>query len=60
MLMIQLMYSSGLRVSELINLKINDLETDKGYGFVRKGKGNKDRMFIIASSLKDDIKKFIG
>src|SRR3989344_4734569 len=58
MLMIQLMYSSGLRVSELINLKINDLETDKGYGFVRKGKGNKDRMFIIASSLKDDIKKF--
>ena len=59
-LMIQLMYSTGLRVSELINLKINDLEIDKGYGFVRKGKGNKDRMFIIANSLKEDIKKFIG
>ena len=59
-LMIQIMYSAGLRVSELINLKINDLEINKGYGFVRKGKGSKDRMFIIASSLKDDIKKFIG
>lgn len=59
-LMIQMMYSAGLRVSELINLKINDLEINKGYGFVRKGKGNKDRMFIIADSLKEDIKKFIG
>ena len=59
-LMIQIMYSAGLRVSELINLKINDLEINKGYGFVRKGKGSKDRMFIIANSLKEDIKKFIG
>ena len=59
-LMIQIMYSAGLRVSELINLKINDLEINKGYGFVRKGKGSKDRMFIIADSLKEDIKKFIG
>lgn len=58
-LMIQLMYSAGLRVSELINLKIDDLEIDKGYGLVRKGKGNKDRIFIIANSLKEIIKKSI-
>lgn len=58
-LMIQLMYSAGLRVSELLNLKIKDLEIDKGYGFVRKGKGNKDRIFIMADSLKDITGKFI-
>ena len=58
-LMIQMMYSAGLRVSELINLKVDDLEIGKGYGFVRKGKGNKDRIFIIANALKENIKKFI-
>ena len=59
-LMIRLMYAAGLRVSELLNLKINDLEISKSYGYVRKGKGNKDRIFIIADALKDDLTKLIG
>ncbi len=59
-LMIELMYSAGLRVSELINLKVEDLNISEGFGFVRKGKGNKDRIFIIAESLKDKLRKFIG
>jgi len=58
-LMIELMYSAGLRVSELINLRVKDLEIDKGYGFVRAGKGNKDRLFILSFFLKDRIKKLI-
>src|SRR3989344_5756960 len=41
-LMIKLMYSAGLRVSELINLKIEDLEFENNYGWVREGKGKKD------------------
>lgn len=59
-LMIELMYSAGLRVSELINLKVEDLNINEGYGFVRQGKGNKDRIFIIAESLKENLGKFIG
>lgn len=58
-LMVALMYSAGLRVSEMLNLKINDLELDKNYGWVRNGKGGKDRLFIIAESLKEDIRKYI-
>lgn len=54
-LMIRILYSAGLRVSELINLRIEDLEIDKNYGFVRHGKGNKDRIFIIADNIKQDI-----
>ena len=54
-LMLQLMYSAGLRVSELINLKIEDLVLDENYGFVRKGKGAKDRVFIVAERLKPEI-----
>ncbi len=54
-LMIKVLYSSGMRVSELINLRIEDLELEKNYGFVRQGKGNKDRLFIIAKTIKQKI-----
>ena len=37
-LSIEFLYGSGLRVSELINMKIKDLELDKNYGYVRNGK----------------------
>ncbi|GAG10993.1 unnamed protein product, partial [marine sediment metagenome] len=55
--MLELMYSAGLRVSELLNLKVRDFESN--YGWVRKGKGNKDRMFIIADKLKKNIEDHI-
>lgn len=58
-LMLQLMYGAGLRVSELVNLKISDLNIGSGFGFVRAGKGNKDRMFIIPESLKIELRKLI-
>jgi site-specific recombinase XerD len=58
-LMIKLMYSSGLRVSELVRLKVKDLEIENGFGWVRGGKGNKDRLFIIARSIKEELRNFI-
>ncbi len=54
-LMIMLMYSAGLRVNELVHLKMKDLQLDKNYGWVRNGKGGKDRLFIIAQSIKKDL-----
>lgn len=54
-LMIELMYSAGLRVSELLNLRVKDLEINAGFGWVRHGKGNKDRFFIVARGLKEKI-----
>ena len=58
-IMISLMYGAGLRVSELINLRVRDLKLDEGYGFVRAGKGNKDRIFVLSSLLVGGIKKII-
>jgi len=58
-LMVELLYSSGLRVSELLNLKVKDINIDKNYGFVRKGKGDKDRLFILSEKLKDDLSGLI-
>lgn len=54
-LMIQLMYGAGLRVSELINLRW-DHHHDT-YGWVRNGKGAKDRLFIIPRKIRDQIDK---
>lgn len=52
LLMIKLLYSAGLRVSELVHLKVSDLEYSQGIGWVRSGKGNKDRLFILAEAVK--------
>jgi integrase/recombinase XerD len=54
-LMAELLYSSGMRVSELLNLKVRDLELDSGHGWIRKGKGGKDRPFVVAESIKNDL-----
>ena len=58
-LMIKLLYGAGLRVSELVNLKVNDLEFENNHGFVRHGKGNKDRLFIIAESIKEELLNYV-
>jgi len=58
-LIVKLMYSAGLRVSEVAKLKVEDLEIENNYGWVRQGKGRKDRLFIIARSLKQELKGFI-
>ena len=54
-ILISLMYGAGLRVSEVVKLKHVDLELSEGIGWVRKGKGNKDRPFIIPICLKEDL-----
>ena len=58
-LIIELMYGAGLRVSEVVNLKLEDLEIENGYGWVRKGKGNKDRLMIIPNSLVYRLREYI-
>ncbi|MFV0344842.1 MAG: site-specific tyrosine recombinase/integron integrase [Bacteroidales bacterium] len=45
-------YSAGLRRSELINLRIQDVQFDKQILFIRGGKGKKDRISILSSSLQ--------
>ena len=54
-LITELLYSSGLRVSEIINLKKQDIDFRDGTGIVRQGKGNKDRIFILSEKLLTKI-----
>lgn len=57
-LIIKLLYSSGLRLQELIDLKRNDLDFERNLINVRKGKGKKDRVTLISESLKLDLLKY--
>lgn len=41
---LELLYSSGLRRTELVNLKIQDVDTEGGFIRVNQGKGSKDRV----------------
>jgi integrase/recombinase XerD len=58
-LMIEVLYGGGLRVSELLNLRVGDLLIDNGYGFIRQGKGRKDRIFVLSKVCVDKIKNLI-
>jgi site-specific recombinase XerD len=57
-LVIEVLYSTGLRLQELINLKRADIDFDNNTLFVRKGKGKKDRLTIISENIKLDLLKY--
>ncbi len=45
-----LIYSSGLRISELLNLKIEDLKINRRQIHIKNAKGRKDRLVVLAES----------
>jgi len=58
-LILQMIYSSGLRVSEVVNLKKENLDFEEGLGWVRAGKGKKDRMILLSRKLSKKLQKHI-
>lgn len=54
---LETLYSCGLRVSELCNLKISDLYLDEGFIKV-EGKGNKQRLVPISQKAIKEIKNY--
>ena len=51
LLMAQLQYSAGLRVSELLRLRVKDLDLERNQVVVRSGKGGKDRVAPLSEKL---------
>ena len=59
-LLIELMYSSGLRVSECVSIKIEDLNLEEKMGLIKSGKGKKDRNIILSKKLISDLRDYLS
>jgi integrase/recombinase XerD len=55
---LEIMYSSGLRASEVINIRMGDINFEAGFITVR-GKGSKERVVPVNEMALDTIKKYI-
>lgn len=57
--MLEVLYAAGLRVSELINLKLEDLKLESGHALVR-GKGDKERIVPLGRAAQDSLRTYLS
>ncbi len=57
--MLALMYSSGLRLEELVSLRVRDIVLSDLTIHVKEGKGRKDRVTIFSEKIRDDVARFM-
>ena len=55
---LELLYGSGLRISELINLKLSDIEFEAGYIRI-VGKGNKQRLVPLGAYAREALEAYL-
>jgi integrase/recombinase XerD len=56
--MLSLIYSCGLRRSELINLKPSDIDSNRKIIIIRQGKGRKDRIAPLSEKIIDMLRRY--
>lgn len=59
-LMAKLMYGGGLRLMELVRLRVKDIDFAHGYLVVRDGRGGGDRTTLLAESIVADLKAHLA
>ena len=57
-LIVQMIYSAGLRLSEVVNIRIRDIQFDLQVIFIKAGKGKKDRYVALAHRLFPLLKAY--
>ena len=57
---IMLIYSSGLRLGELLNLKINDIDSKRMQVFIRQAKGRKDRYTLLSKKMLPILRQYFA
>jgi integrase/recombinase XerD len=56
--MLELLYATGLRVSELVNLKLREVNLDAGY-LMTVGKGSKERLVPIGEAARERVRSYL-
>ena len=54
-LIVRLLYGTGMRLMESLRLRIQDFDFDRNIILIRDGKGQKDRVTLLPSSLRDEL-----
>lgn len=57
-LALSLAYSGGLRVSEIVRLRVGDIDVERGIISVRASKGRKDRVTLLARSVIEQLDRY--
>jgi site-specific recombinase XerD len=52
------MYGTGLRISEALNLRVRDVDSERGVLRVRQGKGHKDRYVPLSPKLVEQLRTY--
>jgi len=58
LLMLKLCYGMGLRVSEIVNLKVTDIDSGRMLVHIEASKGKKDRYVTLPSSILEDLRNY--
>lgn len=58
-LLLQFIYSTGVRVSEAVNMKLQEVDFENTIAQVRAGKGNKDRVVVLSEKWGAEMKKYL-
>lgn len=58
-MMISLIYSAGLRVSEAASIKISDIDFDRQIIHIKGAKGRKDRTTLLSKNIETQIRNFL-
>lgn len=56
-LIIEIIYSAGFRVSELVNLQWEDIDFDRNIIHIKMAKGSKDRIVMLSPKIKKQLKR---
>jgi len=58
-LMAGIIYGGGLRLQECLQLRVKDVDFERGCLTIRSGKGDKDRQTLLPESLKNDLQRHL-
>ncbi len=58
-LIVMLLYGTGVRIEECVDLRVKDLDFDRHQVIVRQGKGRKDRVTMLPSAAREALTKHL-
>lgn len=59
-LVLQMAYGCGIRLGEIVNLQVKDVDWDRKLVWIRNGKGQKDRRVMLSPKIKKSLENYLA